>query len=232
MIRSLSILLIIVGFVWALVVAWAFVSLSGLSVPVSTRAVIFDYGLALIGPVCLILGPILILSGSRSHTGATLVLLACLVLTGIMVYQLAPSLHPKLLQMRPPYVLYAVLMVLVLLVDVGAYRVECVKDKKPGDRVFTWADDKPVTDFRRTWRTLAKKAEIPDLIFHDLRRSAVRNMVRAGISKHVAKLISGHQTDSVFDRYDITDATDLMEATRTLEARNGHKLGTPETAGH
>jgi hypothetical protein len=70
---------------------------------------------------------------------------------------------------------------------------------------------------------------MPDLIFHDLRRSAVRNMARAGISKQVAKLISGHQTDSVFDLYDITDATDLVEATRKLEARNVHKMGAPET---
>jgi hypothetical protein len=51
-------------------------------------------------------------------------------------------------------------------------------------------------------------------------------MVRAGISKHVAKRISGHTTDSIFDRYDITDETDLADAARKLEARNGHKLGT------
>jgi integrase len=108
---------------------------------------------------------------------------------------------------------------------------ECIKGKKAGDSVFTWANGKPVTDFRRTWRTLAKKAEMPDLIFHDLRRSAVRNMVRAGISKHVAKRISGHQTDSIFDRYDIHDTADLAEAARKLEARNGHNMGTPETAG-
>ena len=118
----------------------------------------------------------------------------------------------------------------VMTEDVYKLVAECVTGKKPGDRVFTWADGKPVTDFRRTWRTLAKKVEMPDLIFHDLRRSAARNMVRAGISKQVAKLISGHQTDSVFDRYDITDATDLVEATRKLEARNGHKMGTQETA--
>jgi integrase len=99
----------------------------------------------------------------------------------------------------------------VMTEDVHKLIAERVKGKKPGDAVFTWANGTPVTDFRRTWRTLAKKAEMPDLIFHDLRRSAVRNMVRAGISKHVAKLISGHQTDSVFDRYDITDATDLVE---------------------
>lgn len=108
---------------------------------------------------------------------------------------------------------------------------ECVKGKRPGDAVFTWANGKAVTDFRRTWRTLAKKAGMPDLIFHDLRRSAVRNMVRSGISKQVAKLISGHQTDSVFDRYDITDTTDLADAARKLEARNGHGTGTHEMAG-
>jgi integrase len=103
---------------------------------------------------------------------------------------------------------------------------ECIKDKKPGDAVFTWANGKPVTDFRRTWRTVAKNAGMPGLYLHDMRRTAVRNMVRAGISKHVAKRISGHTTDSIFDRYDITDETDLADAARKLEARNGHKLGT------
>lgn len=109
---------------------------------------------------------------------------------------------------------------------------ECIKDKKPSDAVFTWANRKPVAAFHCTWRTLAKKAGTTHLIFHDLRRSAVRNMVRSGISKNVTKLISGHQTDSVFDRYDITDATDLADATRKLEARrNGHRTDTQQTAG-
>ena len=116
--------------------------------------------------------------------------------------------------------------VVVMTEDVFELVAECVKGKKLSDRLFTWANGRPVTDFRRTWRTLTKNAGMPDLIFHDLRRSAVRNMVRAGISKHVAKLISGHQTDSVFDRYDITDQTDLTEAARKMEARksdvNGH----------
>ncbi len=107
---------------------------------------------------------------------------------------------------------------------------ECIKGKQPGDPVFMWANGKPVTDFRRTWRTLAKAAGMPGLFLHDLRRTAVRNMVRAGISKHVAKRISGHTTDSIFDRYDITDETDLAEAARKLEARsNGHKLGATQT---
>jgi integrase len=96
---------------------------------------------------------------------------------------------------------------------------DCINGKRSTDAVFTWPDGRPVTDCRRTWRSLTKRAGMPELIFHDLRRSAVRNMVRAEISKHVAKLISGHQTDSVFDRYDITDATDL------LRQRANWKLG-------
>jgi integrase len=103
---------------------------------------------------------------------------------------------------------------------------ECVKGKQPADPVFVWANGNPVTDFRRTWRTLTKKAGMPELIFHDMRRSAVRNMVRGGISKNVAKQISGHTTDSVFDRYDIRDESDLVDATRKMQARrNGGRVG-------
>lgn len=112
--------------------------------------------------------------------------------------------------------------------EVQTLLAECIKGKKPGDPVFTWANGAPVRDFRRTWRTLAKAAGMPELLLHDFRRAAVRNMVRAGVSKHVAKRISGHTTDSIFDRYDIVDETDLEEAARKMEARAlGPKTGTP-----
>lgn len=55
------------------------------------------------------------------------------------------------------------------------------------------------------------------LIVHDLRRSAIKNLMKAGVSEKVAMAISGHKTRTVFDRYHIVDSADVVEAMRKVE---------------
>jgi len=114
-----------------------------------------------------------------------------------------------------------------------------------------------IRDFRRSWYASCAKCGLgkwelapgeteprPDekrkvrrlfrgLLFHDLRRSGIRHMIRSGISEHVAQMISGHKSRSVFSRYDIVSENDLKDAADKLakfldSKKFGHTLGTQE----
>jgi integrase len=83
---------------------------------------------------------------------------------------------------------------------------------------------RPIGDFRKTWAAACEKANVPGRLFHDLRRSAVRDFVRAGVPETVAMSITGHRTRAVFDRYDIASQRDKRAA---LLATETHREGQP-----
>lgn len=73
---------------------------------------------------------------------------------------------------------------------------------------------KAIRDFRESWANAVERAGLQDSLgwFHDLRRSAVRNMTNAGLDQKIAMAISGHKTESVFQRYRIVPRRDLRRA--------------------
>jgi integrase len=76
----------------------------------------------------------------------------------------------------------------------------------------------PIGDFRKAFDAACAAAGLQGILPHDLRRSAVRNFIRAGVKETVAVRLSGHRTRSVFDRYNIVSSDDLVEANEKLEA--------------
>lgn len=89
------------------------------------------------------------------------------------------------------------------------------------------------TNLRKEWYkacaaagfgTLTKIEGKPDPVYtglniHDLRRSAIKNLMKAGVKEKVAMEISGHKTRAVFDRYHIVDTDDVVEAMRRVQGK-------------
>jgi integrase len=74
-----------------------------------------------------------------------------------------------------------------------------------------------IHSFTGAWRTACRKAGVPGRFVHDLRRSFVRNAVRAGIPDAVVQRLSGHKTRSILERYNITSDGDLRGAAARLD---------------
>lgn len=79
-------------------------------------------------------------------------------------------------------------------------------------------EGQPVFDFEKAWTTACNAAGISGTLFHDLRRTAVTNMIEAGLSEKEAMEISGHKTRAVFDRYHIVSERRMKQNAEKLEA--------------
>jgi integrase len=85
-------------------------------------------------------------------------------------------------------------------------------------RLVFHRNGQPIKSFRKAWTDACRRAGCPGRLVHDLRRTAVRNLVRAGVPQSVAMKMTGHLTDSVFRRYDIASPDDLRVAAERLNA--------------
>jgi integrase len=96
-------------------------------------------------------------------------------------------------------------------------------------RVFG-RDGVPVRQWRTALRDACRKAQVPHRLLHDCRRTAARNLIRAGVPERVAMLLTGHKTRAVFDRYNIVSEQELLTAGERLAAYiaksgSGHSAG-------
>lgn len=103
------------------------------------------------------------------------------------------------------------------LIDGLPEMLEKIKRANPtAEYVFLGPRGEQVVSFRKAWTKATAQAGLQDLLFHDLRRTAVRNLIRAGVSRGVAMKVSGHKTEAVFERYNITSTEDLQDAAASV----------------
>ena len=79
-------------------------------------------------------------------------------------------------------------------------------------------DGIPVRRWRTTWRTACQAAGVPTRFLHDCRRTAARNLIRANVPERVAMLLTGHKSRAIFDRYNIINEQELLDADDQLVA--------------
>jgi len=75
------------------------------------------------------------------------------------------------------------------------------REKNPDAEFVFIRSHQPISSFYKAWKSACDRAKLPGLLFHDFRRTEVRNLVRAGVPERVAMAISGHKTQAVFKRY-------------------------------
>jgi integrase len=98
-------------------------------------------------------------------------------------------------------------------------------------RNYTKVKGKRITAFVKAWKIACRAAGLPGKLPHDFRRTAVRNLVRAGVPEKVAMRMTGHRTRSVFERYNIVSGGDLASASAALDRHHRQERASGDPHG-
>jgi integrase len=109
--------------------------------------------------------------------------------------------------------------------------IERAAERRLSESPFVFHRDggQTVGAFRKSWATACRKAGLGAIIVHDLRRSAIKNMVDARVPETTAMMISGHRTRSTFTRYAITTEEGIA---RALEDVADHLAAQPQSTSN
>ena len=103
----------------------------------------------------------------------------------------------------------------------------------PTARSSSTATVSPICRWRTAWRTACQAAGVPTRFLHDCRRTAARNLIRASVPERVAMLLTGHKSRAIFDRYNIIDEQELLDAgDQLVEYLVQHAQTTPRGRAH
>jgi len=114
---------------------------------------------------------------------------------------------------------FAALPALERLVRTQAERTRAIE--RASGSIIPWVfhrQGRPIRYFRRPWMRACRLAGLPDRLPHDFRRTAVRNLERAGVPRSVAMKLTGHKTESIYRRYAIVAEQDLKDGVTKLAA--------------
>ena len=104
---------------------------------------------------------------------------------------------------------------------------------RPDSPLVFHRDGIPIRRWRTAWRTACQAAGVPTRFLHDCRRTAARNLIRASVPERVAMLLTGHKTRAIFDRDNIINEQELLEAGDQLVAYLAqHAQATPRGRAH
>jgi integrase len=93
-------------------------------------------------------------------------------------------------------------------------------ERKSG-QIVPWLfhrEGKPIKDFRKAWALACRRTGVPDKVPDDLRRTAVRNLERAGVSRSAAMAMVGHRSESIYRGIALADEIVLNESAVKLAA--------------